>query len=273
MHNQLQPKKTGSIGVKDALETNSENVIQIGQFTSLFSESKLIHERSDFAIDVRGVTKKFGDRTVVNDIAMQVRPGEIYGFLGPNGSGKTTFLRMLCGLLKPDGGEGSCLGLDFRRESPEIKKRVGYMTQRFSFYEDLTIEENLDFIAKLYEIPQRKAAVEKSLERLGMIDRRQQLAGTLSGGWKQRLALVRVPDSRAAIASARRADGGRGPEGAPRFLGGDSPARRRRPDRAGHDALHGRGGTLSPAGLHRLRKSARQRHGARSREGRRADDV
>jgi ABC-2 type transport system ATP-binding protein len=144
---------------------------------------------SDFAIDVRGVTKRFGDRTVVNDIAMQVRPGEIYGFLGPNGSGKTTFLRMLCGLLKPDGGEGSCLGLDFRRESPEIKKRVGYMTQRFSFYEDLTIEENLDFIAKLYEIPQRKAAVEKSLERLGMIERRRQLAGTLSGGWKQRLAL------------------------------------------------------------------------------------
>jgi ABC-2 type transport system ATP-binding protein len=144
---------------------------------------------SDFAIDVRGVTKKFGARTVVNDIAMQVRHGEIYGFLGPNGSGKTTFLRMLCGLLKPDGGEGSCLGLDFRRESPEIKKRVGYMTQRFSFYEDLTIEENLDFIAKLYEIPQREAAVQKSLERLGMVERRRQLAGTLSGGWKQRLAL------------------------------------------------------------------------------------
>jgi len=144
---------------------------------------------SDFAIDVRGVTKKFGDRTVVNDIAMQVKHGEIYGFLGPNGSGKTTFLRMLCGLLKPDGGEGSCLGLDFRTESPEIKKRVGYMTQRFSFYEDLTIEENLDFIAKLYEIPMRQAAVEKSLERLGMVERRRQLAGTLSGGWKQRLAL------------------------------------------------------------------------------------
>jgi ABC-2 type transport system ATP-binding protein len=144
---------------------------------------------SDFAIDVRGVTKKFGDRTVINDIAMQVRHGEIYGFLGPNGSGKTTFLRMLCGLLRPDAGSGQCLGLDFRRESPEIKKRVGYMTQRFSFYEDLTIEENLDFIAKLYELPQRKAAVEKSLERLGMIERRKQLAGTLSGGWKQRLAL------------------------------------------------------------------------------------
>jgi ABC-2 type transport system ATP-binding protein len=145
---------------------------------------------SAFAIDVRGVTKKFGARTVVNDIAMQVRPGEIYGFLGPNGSGKTTFLRMLCGLLRPDAGEGSCLGLDFRRESAEIKKRVGYMTQKFSFYEDLTIEENLDFIARLYELPQRKAAVEKSLERLDMTGRRRQLAGTLSGGWKQRLALA-----------------------------------------------------------------------------------
>jgi ABC-2 type transport system ATP-binding protein len=143
----------------------------------------------DLVIDVRGVTKKFGARTVVNHIAMQVRPGEIYGFLGPNGSGKTTFLRMLCGLLKPDGGEGSCLGLDFRTQSAEIKKRVGYMTQRFSFYEDLSIEENLDFIARLYEIPQRQAAVEKSLERLGMVERRKQLAGTLSGGWKQRLAL------------------------------------------------------------------------------------
>ena len=143
----------------------------------------------EFVIDVRGVTKKFSARTVVNDIAMQVRPGEIYGFLGPNGSGKTTFLRMLCGLLTPDGGEGKCLGLDFRRESAEIKKHVGYMTQKFSFYEDLTIEENLDFIARLYEVPQRRAAVDKSLERLGMTGRRTQLAGTLSGGWKQRLAL------------------------------------------------------------------------------------
>jgi len=142
------------------------------------------------AIDVRGVTKKFGGRTVVNNIAMQVRHGEIYGFLGPNGSGKTTFLRMLCGLLTPDGGEGHCLGLDFRRESSEIKKRVGYMTQRFSFYEDLTLEENLDFIARLYRIRGRKAAVQQSLERLGLAERRKQLAGTLSGGWKQRLALA-----------------------------------------------------------------------------------
>ena len=144
----------------------------------------------EFAIDVRVVTKKFGNRTVVNDIAMQVRYGEIYGFLGPNGSGKTTFLRMLCGLLTPDGGSGQCLGLDFRRESAAIKKQVGYMTQRFSFYEDLTIEENLDFIARLYGMSQRQEAVNKSLERLGMLERRRQLAGTLSGGWKQRLALA-----------------------------------------------------------------------------------
>jgi len=145
---------------------------------------------SDLAIDVCGVTKKFGTRTVVNNLAMQVRAGEIYGFLGPNGSGKTTFLRMLCGLLTPDGGSGQCLGLDFRRDSAEIKKRVGYMTQRFSFYEDLTIVENLDFIARLYGMAGRKAAVQKSLERLGMVERRRQLAGTLSGGWKQRLALA-----------------------------------------------------------------------------------
>ena len=144
----------------------------------------------ELVIDVRGVTKKFGGRVVVNDIAMQVRPGEIYGFLGPNGSGKTTFLRMLCGLLTPDGGSGQCLGYDILRQSGEIKKHAGYMTQRFSFYEDLTIEENLDFIARLYELPQRRAAVARSLERLTMTARRRQLAGTLSGGWKQRLALA-----------------------------------------------------------------------------------
>ncbi len=144
----------------------------------------------EFIIDVRGVTKQFGGRVVVNDIAMQVRPGEIYGFLGPNGSGKTTFLRMLCGLLTPDGGSGHCLGYDILKQSAEIKKHAGYMTQRFSFYEDLTIEENLDFIARIYEVKDRQAAVEQSLERLTMTARRRQLAGTLSGGWKQRLALA-----------------------------------------------------------------------------------
>ena len=144
---------------------------------------------ADLVIDVQGITKRFGNRTVVNNIPIQVRRGEIYGFLGPNGSGKTTFLRMLCGLLRPDGGSGRCLGFDILSESGEIKKNIGYMTQRFSFYEDLTIEENLDFIARVYGVPGRKAAVEKSLERLDMTARRRQLAGTLSGGWKQRLAL------------------------------------------------------------------------------------
>jgi len=144
---------------------------------------------SDLVIDVQGITKRFGNRTVVNNIPMQVRRGEIYGFLGPNGSGKTTFLRMLCGLLRPDGGSGRCLGFDICTESGEIKKHIGYMTQRFSFYEDLTIEENLDFIARIYGVPERRAAVDKSLERLGMAERRRQLAGELSGGWKQRLAL------------------------------------------------------------------------------------
>jgi len=144
----------------------------------------------DLVIDVQGITKRFGDRTVVNDIPMQVRRGEIYGFLGPNGSGKTTFLRMLCGLLTPDAGSGRCLGFDIRRESGAIKKSVGYMTQRFSFYEDLTIQENLDFIAQIYGVSERKTAVEKSLERLGLTERRRQLAGELSGGWKQRLALA-----------------------------------------------------------------------------------
>jgi ABC-2 type transport system ATP-binding protein len=144
----------------------------------------------EYVIDVRGITKRFAGRTVVNDIALRVRRGEIYGFLGPNGSGKTTFLRMLCGLLTPDAGLGTCLGFDLLKEAVEIKKRVGYMTQRFSFYEDLTIEENLDFVARVYGVSGRREAVRASLENLGLTGRRQQLAGQLSGGWKQRLALA-----------------------------------------------------------------------------------
>jgi ABC-2 type transport system ATP-binding protein len=142
------------------------------------------------AIDVSGVTKRFGTHTVVNGIDLQVRSGEIYGFLGPNGSGKTTFIRMLCGLLTPDGGSGSCLGYDILREQARIKREVGYMTQRFSYYEDLSIRENLDFIARIYGIPDRDLAVKRSLERLGLEARSAQLAGELSGGWKQRLALA-----------------------------------------------------------------------------------
>ncbi len=145
---------------------------------------------ADFAIDVAGVTKRFGDKTVVNAIDLQVRRGEIYGFLGPNGSGKTTFIRMLCGLLTPDAGRGTCLGFDLLTQQAEIKRHVGYMTQRFSYYEDLTIRENLDFIARIYAVPHRAAAVQRSLERLRLANRSHQLAGQLSGGWKQRLALA-----------------------------------------------------------------------------------
>lgn len=141
-------------------------------------------------IDVKGITKIFGGRTVVDAVDLQVEQGEIYGFLGPNGSGKTTFIRMLCGLLTPDAGSGACLGFDVLRAQAEIKRHVGYMTQRFSYYEDLTIRENLDFVARVYGIPGRKAAVDRSLERLGLQERSRQLAGQLSGGWKQRLALA-----------------------------------------------------------------------------------
>ena len=142
------------------------------------------------ALDVRGMTKRFGDRTVVNDIALQVRTGEIYGFLGPNGSGKTTFIRMLCGLLRADAGSGTCLGFDVISGSEEIKKHVGYMTQKFSFSGDLSIAESLDFVARMYGVKNRKQVVRDSIGRLGLAGRERQLAGELSGGWKQRLALA-----------------------------------------------------------------------------------
>ena len=142
------------------------------------------------AIDVRGMTKRFGPLTAVDRIDLQVRSGEICGFLGPNGSGKTTFIRMLCGLLRADAGSGTCLGHDVLRESDAIKRQVGYMTQRFSFYEDLSIAENLDFVARMYAMGNRREAVRQSIDRLGLTQRRSQLAGHLSGGWKQRLALA-----------------------------------------------------------------------------------
>jgi ABC-2 type transport system ATP-binding protein len=141
-------------------------------------------------IDVANLTKRFGDVIVVDHISLRVAAGEIVGFLGPNGSGKTTTIRMICGLLTPDDGEGTVLGFDVRRESRRIKAEVGYMTQRFSFYEDLTIEENLYFVARLYDLEPRKATVDSTLSNLGLTSRRGQLAGALSGGWKQRLALA-----------------------------------------------------------------------------------
>ena len=142
------------------------------------------------AIDVRGLNKSFGDKHVVQNVSLQVEEGKICGFLGPNGSGKTTTLRMLCGLLTPDSGEGTCLGLDIITQAGAIKRRAGYMTQKFSLYEDLTIEENLQFSARVHSLDRRKDRVDQALERLGLIERRAQLAGSLSGGWKQRLALA-----------------------------------------------------------------------------------
>ena len=145
---------------------------------------------SEAVIDVQGLTKSFGNKRVVDDVALRVGKGQIYGFLGPNGSGKTTTLRMLCGLLTPDAGTGSCLGFDILNQAAEIKRRTGYMTQRFSLYEDLTIRENLAFVARVYGLGRLRQRVDTALERLGLAARQRQLAGQLSGGWKQRLALA-----------------------------------------------------------------------------------
>ena len=142
------------------------------------------------AIDVHDLNKSFGDKHVVIDLSMQVKRGEIFGFLGPNGSGKTTSIRMMCGLLTADSGDGTCLGFDLRRQTLDIKRQVGYMTQRFSFWDDLSIRENLDFVARLYEMPERRTVVERALQDLGLAARADQLTGALSGGWKQRLALA-----------------------------------------------------------------------------------
>ncbi|AMO95478.1 ABC transporter family protein [Collimonas fungivorans] len=141
-------------------------------------------------VDVDRINKHFGSKHVVKDLSLQVRRGEIFGFLGPNGSGKTTSIRMMCGLLTPDSGHGTCMGFDIIKQSGEIKRRVGYMTQKFSYWDDLSIRENLDFVARIYEMKNRKEVVDQSLEKLGLTSRAKQLAGSLSGGWKQRLALA-----------------------------------------------------------------------------------
>jgi len=143
----------------------------------------------DIVIDVHGLTKSFGGRPVVRELSMQVMRGTIFGFIGPNGSGKTTTIRMLCGLLTPDQGSGTCLGYDIRTEAAKIKTRVGYMTQRFSLYEDLSVRENLEFVARIYGLSQPAAAAKAMIARLGLQGREEQVVGKLSGGWKQRLAL------------------------------------------------------------------------------------
>ncbi|HEV3105015.1 MAG TPA: ABC transporter ATP-binding protein [Trinickia sp.] len=143
-----------------------------------------------YAIDVHKLNKHFDDKHVVRDLSLRVARGEIFGFLGPNGSGKTTSIRMMCGLLTPDSGSGTCLGYDIVRESAQIKRHVGYMTQRFSYWDDLSIRENLDFVARVYQMRNSREAVERTLESHGLASRANQLAGSLSGGWKQRLALA-----------------------------------------------------------------------------------
>jgi len=148
-----------------------------------------LNAAADIAIEVEGLTKRFGGRAVVRNLSMQVKRGTIYGFLGPNGSGKTTTIRMLCGLLTPDEGRGTCLGFDIRTETAKIKRHTGYMTQRFSLYNDLSVRENLEFVARIYGLRDAAGAARAMISRLGLDGRGDQLAGSLSGGWKQRLAL------------------------------------------------------------------------------------
>jgi len=147
---------------------------------------------SELAIDVRGLSKHFASKAAVSDVDLQMPRGQVWGFLGPNGSGKTTTIRMLCGLLKPSAGEGSCLGFDLRREAEAIRRQTGYMTQKFSFWADLSVRENLDFVARIYQLDKRRQCVDETLAVLGLVHRQHQLAGALSGGWKQRLALAAV---------------------------------------------------------------------------------
>ena len=147
---------------------------------------------SELAVDVHGLVKRFGNKIAVNGVDIQLPSGQVWGFLGPNGSGKTTTIRMICGLLNIDAGEGQCLGYDISRHARDIRRLTGYMTQKFSFWNELSIRENLDFVARLYQLPQRRQRVDNTLEKLGLSQRQKQLAGELSGGWKQRLALAAV---------------------------------------------------------------------------------
>ena len=173
----------------------------------------------EYAIDVRGLNKHYGDKHVVRDVSLRVRRGEIFGFLGPNGSGKTTTIRMVCGLLKPDSGSGTCLGYDIVRERAEIKRNVGYMTQRFSFWEDLSITENLDFVARMYEIPKRKEAVRKALDNLGLTARARPACGRALRRMEATHGAGGVHVARAQSAAARRAHGRRRSTRAARLLG------------------------------------------------------
>ena len=228
----------------------------------------------DLAIDVRGMTKRFGDRTAVDHIDLQVRRGEIYGFLGPNGSGKTTFIRMLCGLLRADAGSGTCLGLDVITESEAIKRQVGYMTQRFSFWEDLSIAENLDFVARMYAVKDRRAArCARASSGSDWPAGETQLAGQLSGGWKQRLALAACLIHEPKLLLLDEPTAGVDPKARRDFWEADPSTRRAGADVSDHHALHGRSRALPPAGLHPRRQAAHARHGRRGDRGSAPDDV
>ena len=193
----------------------------------------------DLVIDVRGLTKQFGGRRAVDNVDLRVARGRICGFLGPNGSGKTTTIRMICGLLRPDAGEGTCLGFDIITQAAEIKRRVGYMTQRFSLYEDLSIRENLDFIARVYAVRDRKAAVARALERLGLEASQHAARGRALGRLEAASRARRVPAALAGASAPRRADGGCRSEGPARVLGAHPRACRRGHHGAREHALHG----------------------------------
>jgi len=212
---------------------------------------------ADLAISVRGLTKDFGSHRVVDHFDMDVPKGAIYGFLGPNGSGKTTTIRMMCGLLTPESGTGQCLGFDIIREAQQIKEHVGYMTQKFSLYEDLTIRENLDFIARMYRMKDRSAKVSAALADLGLTNRAGQLAGTLSGGWKQRLALAAAMlHGPQLLRSGRARPPGVDPKARREFLGRDPPPFGAGRHGAGIDPLYGRGGAMRFHRLYRLWQKA-----------------
>jgi len=217
---------------------------------------------SDIAIDVHGLSKSFNGREVVHDLSMQVKRGTIYGFLGPNGSGKTTTIRMLCGLLTPDRGEGTCLGYDIRRDADKIKRQVGYMTQRFSLYQDLSVRENLEFVARLYGVRDARGIASDMIKRLGLGGREEQLAGELSGGWKQRLALgaCTLPNPQLLLLDEPTA--GVDPK-ARRDFWNEIHALAARANRAGLHPLHGRGRALPRDRVYRLRTSAGSRNRGR----------
>ena len=196
---------------------------------------------SDIVIDVRHLTKTFGGRSVVDNLTLQVRRGSIYGFLGPNGSGKTTTMRMLCGLLTPEHGNGTCLGYDIRTETDKIKAQVGYMTQRFSLYEDISVRENLEFIARIYGIDKPADVVPRGNRAAGLVRSREGNCGRIVWRLETAAGTWRLYAAWPAITTTGRTDRRRRFRGAPGILERDPCARRRRPHRAHLYALHRRG--------------------------------